>query len=137
MNEPWMCEMCFPNGKEIKDFGDGLSLIYNNDKYALLAGQGHKGDELFIFDKMPTPDPYSQLMDDNIYETYQPSAEQERSSNEWWDRIQSLDWKLDIPTGWWFYNIFSREGYMKNPTKEHNMFEPWVYNYLGKIIAQS
>ena len=90
----WMCELCYADGIEVKYFGDGLALIFNKDKYHLLAGQGHNGDELFTFDVKPIPDPYPQILDDEIWKTYVPTSEQEKAADEWRDHINSLDYPV-------------------------------------------
>lgn len=134
--QSWMCELCFPNAVEIKDFEDGLSLIYNGrtEKYSLLGGQGHNGDELIIFESKPTPDPYPQILDDDNWKTYEPTKEQEESSDLWWNMVHDIDWKMPPTTGRWFVEIMEHHGYGNNPAKEHNIFECWTYDFLGKII---
>lgn len=134
----WMCQPCFPDCVEIAELAPGLSLIYNKreDQYALLGGQGHKGDEVILFErgKPPWPDPCPEIVDDNLWMEFKPTPEQEIASNKWDDTIDNLIWVFDAPTGHWIYEQTKLIGYDKNSTREHRRWEAWLYNHIGKII---
>jgi hypothetical protein len=137
---PWMCEPCFPDCVEIAELAQGLSLIYNKkeDYCALLGGQGHKGDELIVFEKgkHPWPDPCPEMMDDDLYRSFKPTPEQAIAISKWDNTIDNLMWVFDAPTGHWLVEQTKLFGYGANPTKEHGRWEAWVYNHVGKIIEK-
>ncbi len=117
----WMCESCWDlkDAVEIGPFPGG-SLILQNGKYKILAGQGHGDDDILTFAVKPTPEP----------------EDTDEVSDVWWN------WHIDVnKTNWNNWNIDDADRIIKaskrfgyNSDKQY--LSRWLYNKAGELIAE-
>ncbi len=119
-----MCELCFPNGKEIGEIAPNCWLIENEGKYAIITAPGHRGHEVLHFPDKPTPDPDP----DNVHEDG-PILE---AACAWVDKV--LDWaetvKLRAETGHFLCSAAEEAGW------DHGDVLMWFYNRAGKALEE-
>lgn len=120
----WMCNLCFHDGKEIGEIAPGYSLIYNEGKYYILGGQGHRDDEELTFETTPTPDPDP----DCVIEDY-PRAD------DWLEEVDKIDeaWKMHPTDGYAIVNT-CREQWQTS--KHPGRFSCWLYDKCGRMIQE-
>jgi len=122
MNQ-WMCELCFPEAKEIGIIAPGgYSLIYNQGKYHILGGQGHRDDEIITFEEMPWPDPDPDCAD--------LPPEQEELADRWLDETDRLSesFKMHPETAFAFLSSCEEAGWKRGG------FAHWLFNRAGRMI---
>jgi len=124
MNQ-WMCELCFPKTKEVGIVAPGYSLIYNENKYHILGGQGHKGHEIVTFEEMPWPDPDPTCADDL-------TPEQNELAECWLDQAIRFDEKLVMRASetFAFLSACEKTGWDKGS------FGFWLFDRAGRLIAR-
>lgn len=123
----WMCDLCFKEAMEIgilfPDSKYGYSIIYHENKYHILGGQGHNGDIIFTFKEkpFPDPDPECESEDENIISL----------SDSWTEKIlrDVEEWKLMPEEGHRLVEEAIKLGY-----SQQESFPTWFSNYCGEIV---
>jgi len=118
----FVCELCFPNAKEIGKICDYLYLVFWEEKYHLISHNGHKGDILHTFDIIPYEDPDPDCIDNSI------------EADIWIENLlsplQSL--KLPVLTGYRIYNAAISTGF----NMKIESIESWIINKADKLIKE-
>ena len=118
-----VCELCYPNAKEIGEIMPNYWLMENEGKYAIISYNGHRDDEALFFPEKPTPDPDPACVTDDgpIFE----------ASNKWVDTVS--DWSetllLRPEEGYYLCKAAKKAGW------ESNLFAFWLYDRAGKMLA--
>ncbi len=119
-----VCEMCYPNAKEIGEVAPDLYLMENDGTYAIMSAPGHKNYEIFFFPDKPTPDPDPE----NLHEDG-PILE---ASVAWVDKV--LDWadtiKLRPEDGYFVCSAAEEAGW------DHGNVLMWLYNRAGQLLEK-
>lgn len=110
-----MCEMCYPEGKEIVEIAPGYALIYWKKKYHILAGQGHMDDIILTFPRKPKDV-------DSSDEEFEAAA------------IVDRNFKIRPIEGYEF--IKQCKKYAKYRPKVHGSFGFWLYDRCAKKIEE-
>lgn len=119
-----MCELCYEDAKEVGLICPCYALIFYQDKYHILSGEGHKGHIIFTFENVPWPDPDPECKDDL-------DDESEKEAMRWTDEAAALHhMKLHPHDG---YALFST--YMKE--RRDGFFSMWLFDKCGKLIKES
>jgi len=132
-NYPHICNLCFPGGIEFGFIGDG-SLIFYDNKYMLLCGQGHRDDEIYVFPEKPTSNPLgSNSLPDDEWDAL-PTDKQNKEC-EWIENIYELtrDAKFHIGDA---YNFV--DACIKNGDVDRNNGSIWVqiWHRCGTLIEE-
>lgn len=124
---PWMCGQCYGDKAfEVGRIGAGYSLIYADSKFHILGGEGHGGDEIYTFDKPPTPNP-----DPNDHCDGEGKAA--KASFDWSLRVDDFRraFRVPPPEGVSFLEACRDAGY--DPRRSGDL-AAWVFNYCGLLI---
>lgn len=123
LDHQWMCDLCFKEGKEIGRLAPGYSLIYNEGKYHILGGQGHRDDEIVTFPTTPWVDP-------------DPECDLDHPDADRWDNeTDALNevLKMDVHEAYCFLSQCRKYAGWDGC----QLFSHWLMNKAGKMIAET
>ncbi len=112
------CDLCFPNAK-IGDISDGYELMFYEDKYHIISGNGHLDDILVTFKEKPKVDHDPECLTDD---------------DSWFKIFEAFedDLKLEPREAYNFVSSCLKSGYNINDN-----FSYWLLNKAGEIIERS
>lgn len=124
--ENWMCQMCFPDAKELGIIAPRYSLIFNGGKYHILGGQGHKDEEILTFEDSPWSDP-----DPECLEILSPQLEE--LAYRWLKEVGKLEnrWKIRIESGHALCLSCEKAGWVCGSVVS------WIFNRAGQLIENA
>jgi len=125
MSNEWVCDLCFPESKEIGMIGPGLALLHHDNKYYLCWGQGHNGDEIFYCEETPTIDPDPECECEGLTEY----------EDKWMERADAAFERLNMApdSGHSFVETCKVGGFSHE--SPHRMLVYWLYNRCGELVT--
>lgn len=123
-NVPFLCNLCFPEGKDYGAITETLHLVENEGRYAIMTSPGHKDDEILIFPQKPTPDPDPNYLQDrgDLFE----------QAVAWTDLV--IDWsdstKVSVVEGYIIYKEAEEAGWTTGDVLM------WYFDQAGKRIKE-
>ena len=120
-----VCELCFPNSKEICELLPNCFLFENKGMWGLMTQFGHKGDELLFFPDKPRPDPDPETLHENDA-IAEDSTLWMDTIDKWWEKI-----KMTPTDGYFLVNACKKAGW------QDKMISYWLYDFAGKKIIEN
>jgi len=125
----WVCELCYPNAKEIGEIAKDYWLILDNGKYSIVSGTyGHTDSHPMEFLDKPYPNP-------------DPNDEHEAENDpilaatlDWMEKADNSyeKWSMPIHLGYGFMDACTKTGLWDK--EKDIIFIYWLFDKAGRLI---
>lgn len=128
-----ICNLCFPGGKDIGHISGRYYLCWHKDKYIVMGGQGHSGDELIFWTEKPISDPTEDKSDNEINDMTREDFEPIFNAMK---ILEKTETKMRPYEGYCFVKSCIDDK-IYDPEHDGYNFDLWLFHYCGKLIGKS